>query len=253
MSSSPTPDPSDFASRAATYDELRPLDRGALELFDEVVHQGGLAGCRVLDIGCGTGRHAAALAERHGAQVWGVDPSPEMLAVAERRGTPHVEFARGRAEELPFQEGDFERALMFLVVQHVDRPQAFAEALRVLASDSRLVVVTPHPDFFAGYWMAQLFPSYLEIERARFPGRDELASELETAGFASSRFAESWQRRRYGRDLALRKIRGRFASTFDLLPDDEYRAGRARAEEVLPERIEYLSGWLIAIADVGHA
>jgi hypothetical protein len=45
----------------------------------------------------------------------------------------------------------------------------------------------------------------------------------------------------------------RFASTFDLLPDDEYRNGLARAEEVLPERIDYRSGWLIAIADAGHA
>jgi hypothetical protein len=101
--------------------------------------------------------------------------------------------------------------------------------------------------------MAQLFPSFVEVERARFPGRDRLAAEFETAGFASSRFAESWLKRSHGRELVLRKIRGRFASTFDLLPDDEYRNGLARAEEVLPERIDYRSGWLIAIADAGHA
>jgi SAM-dependent methyltransferase len=253
MSSSPTPNPSDFASRAATYDELRPLDRSARDLFEEVVRHAGLTGCRVLDIGCGTGRHAAVLAERHRAHVWGVDPSPEMLAVAERRRTPRVELALGRAEELPFLDRQFERALMFLVVQHVDRPQAFAEAVRVLVPAGRLAVVTPHPDFFAGYWMAHLFPSYAEIERGRFPGPAELASEFEAAGFASSRFAESWERRGYGRDLALRRLRERFASTFDLLPDDEYQVGLARAEEVLPQRIEYWSGWLIAIADVGDA
>jgi ubiquinone/menaquinone biosynthesis C-methylase UbiE len=40
---------------------------------------------------------------------------------------------------------------MFLVVQHVDRPQAFAETLRVLDPDGRLVVVIPHPNFFPGY------------------------------------------------------------------------------------------------------
>ena len=200
-----------------------------------------------------TGRLAAALAERHGARVWGVDPSPEMLAVAERRRTPRVELVQGRGEDLPFPDCKFERAVMFLVVQHVDRSLAFPEVVRVLTPNGRQVVVTPHPDFFAGYWMAQLFPSYTEIERARFPGKAELGTEFEAAGFASSRFIESWERRSYGRDLVLRRIRGRFASTFELIPDDEYRAGLARAEKELPERIEYRSGWLIAIADVPDA
>jgi ubiquinone/menaquinone biosynthesis C-methylase UbiE len=253
MSSSPTPDPSDFASRAATYDELRPLDHGALNLIEEVVGEAELKGRRVLDVGCGTGRLAALLAEKHGAHVCGVDPSAEMLGVAERRRTPNVEIVLGRAEELPFPDARFERAVMFLVVQHVDRPRAFAEVARVLAPSGRFAVATPHPDFFTGYWMAELFPSYVEVEQARFPGEAALAAEFEEAGFASSRFAEWWEQRSYGRDLALRRIRRRFASTFDLISEEEYRAGLARAEEELPERIEYQSGWLIAIADVEHA
>ena len=253
MSSSPTPDPSDFASRAATYDELRPLDHGALDLIEEVVREAALAGRRVLDVGCGTGRLATVLAERHGADVAGVDPAAEMLAVAERRRTPNVELVLGRAEELPFPDGHFERAMMFLVVQHVDRPRAFAEVARVLTPSGRLAVVTPHPDFFAGYWMAEFFPSYVEVEQARFPGEAALAAEFDAAGFASSRFFEHWRQRSIGSDLALLRIRARFASTFDLIPDDEYRAGLERAEQELPERIEYRSGWLIAIADVENA
>ncbi|MBU0640157.1 MAG: methyltransferase domain-containing protein [Planctomycetes bacterium] len=42
------------------------------------------AGCRVLDVGCGTGRHSVALARR-GFQVTGVDLSRGMLALAEQR------------------------------------------------------------------------------------------------------------------------------------------------------------------------
>jgi ubiquinone/menaquinone biosynthesis C-methylase UbiE len=245
-----TPDPADFASRAATYDELRPLDHGALDLIEEVVRAADLSGRRVLDVGCGTGRLAALLAERHGAHAHGVDPSAEMLAVAERR--QNVELVLGRAEELPFPDGHFERAVMFLVVQHVDRPRAFAEVARVLTPGGRFAVVTPHPDFFAGYWMAALFPSYVEVERARFPGEAALAAEFQAAGFASSRFLEHWRQRSYSREFVLRRIRGRYASTFDLLSDDEYRTGLDRAEKELPERIEYRSGWLIAIADA-HA
>jgi SAM-dependent methyltransferase len=251
MSSSPTPDPSDFASRAATYDELRPLDYGALDLIQELVRKAELNERRVLDVGCGTGRLAAFLAEQHGAHVYGVDPSAEMLAVAERR--QNLQLVLGRAEELPFPDGHFERAVMFLVVQHVERPRAFAEVARVLAPGGRFAVVTPHPEFFAGYWMAELFPSYVEVERARFPGEATLAAEFQAAGFASSRFVEHWRQRNYSRDFVLRRIRGRYASTFDLISDDEYRAGLDRAEQELPERIEYRSGWLIAMADVAGA
>jgi ubiquinone/menaquinone biosynthesis C-methylase UbiE len=250
MTSSPTPDPSDFGSRATAYDELRPLDDGAQELIEKVVREAGLAGRRVLDIGCGTGRLAEILAKQHGARVSGVDPSPEMLEVAQRRRIPGLELVQGRAEELPFADGQFERAVMTLVVQHVDRKRAFAEAVRVLAPGGRFAVVTPHPDFFAGYWMAEFFPSYVEVELARFPGEAALALEFEEAGFASSRFVEHWRRRSYGRDFALRRTRGRFASTFELISDDEYRAGLARAEAELPSHIEYRSGWLIAMADV---
>jgi SAM-dependent methyltransferase len=42
------------------------------------------AGGRILDLGCGTGRHSVALAQQ-GLQVTGVDLSPGMLAVARRR------------------------------------------------------------------------------------------------------------------------------------------------------------------------
>ena len=78
----------------------------------------------MVDIGCGTGRVAAALAER-GSRVWGVEPEPEMAARAsERLSTVKI----APAERLPFKDGWFERALMQLVIHLVERPQAFAEA-----------------------------------------------------------------------------------------------------------------------------
>ena len=48
---------------------------------------------RIVDVGCGTGRHAAFLAEA-GFDVTGIDTSEEMLAVARGRA-PGAEFERG--------------------------------------------------------------------------------------------------------------------------------------------------------------
>ncbi len=53
----------------------------------------------VIDIGCGTGVHAAALADR-GLDVVGVDLDPDMIARA-RESFPAVEFVVGNAQHLP--------------------------------------------------------------------------------------------------------------------------------------------------------
>jgi ubiquinone/menaquinone biosynthesis C-methylase UbiE len=203
----------------------------------------------VLDIGCGTGRTAAALAERYGAKVWGVDPSDEMLAVARRKVPASVGLKSGRAEDLPFRDAWFERAVMVLVVHHVDRDRAFPEVRRVLAAGGRFAISTPNPSIFGAIWLAPLFPSYADIERARFPGADALEAELDQAGFASTRVVHHAHVRTFSREHALEKLRGRYASTFALLTDDEYKEGVERAERELPDPVSYRSEWLFVIAD----
>jgi SAM-dependent methyltransferase len=237
-----------FGPRAKTYDELRPVDEGILEILDRLAVEAELRGRRVLDIGCGTGRLSVLLAERHGAKVWGVDPSREMLAVARAKAPRGLGLRAGRAEDLPFRDGWFERAVMTLVVHHVGRPRAFAEALRVLAAAGRLAISTPDPENFPNVWLSRFFPSYVDVERARFPGAEVLEDELGAAGFASVRVVRIEREHGFDRDLALRKLRGRYASTFDLLSEEEYRAGVERAERELPARLSYTSRWLVVVA-----
>ena len=201
-------------------------------------------GRRVLDIGCGTGRVAAALAER-GSRVWGVEPSPEMAGLArERISTVKV----APAEKLPFKDGWFERAVMFLVIHLVDRPQAFAEAKRVLGVDGRLVVATFDPLHFERYWLNRFFPSLEAIDRARFPEPPALGEELQAGGFSSVRLLPLAQRAEIGREAALERVRGRFISPFQLLDEAEFQSGLERMEAELPERNEYGLEWVIAVA-----
>lgn len=197
----------------------------------------------MLDVGCGTGRAAAALAER-GSRVWGIEPSPEMAALArERVSTVKV----ASAERLPFKDGWFDRALMWLVVHLLDRPRAFAEAHRVLAPDGRIVVATFDPAHFEGYWLNRFFPSLESIDRARFPDPAELQGELEAAGFSSVRLVPLGQRAEIGREAALERVRGRFISPLQLLSDEEFRVGLERMEAELPEQNEYRLEWLVAV------
>jgi ubiquinone/menaquinone biosynthesis C-methylase UbiE len=236
----------DFGARAATYDELRPVDDHWHEVYEALVREGDLAGRRVLDVGCGTGRFAAALTDR--SRVWAVDPSPEMLEVARRRA-PGVRFKQASADALPFKDAWFERATMWLVVHLLDRPSAFSELRRVLAPDGNLAIATFDPSYFGVFWFRDYFPSMEAIDRARFPTTDDLAAELPEAGFRPPRLVRISQRATMGREQALRRIRGRHIATFDLISDEEYAEGLGRAERELPEWVDYRSEWLIAVAE----
>ncbi len=240
----------DFGARARVYDSLRPADEAWWEAFAALVDLGDLRGRRVLDVGCGTGRLAAALVNEAGAKVWGIDASGEMVAVARETLPAGAGVRRGMAEQLPFRDGWFDRVTMSLVIHLVDRPLALAEARRVVPGGGRIVISTFHPDHFASYWLNPFFPSIREIDEARFPPPAVLERELAEAGFSKFETRRLQAEPTIGREDALARIRGRHISTFDLLPVEEIGEGTARAERDLPARIVTRLDRLIAVGHV---
>jgi SAM-dependent methyltransferase len=244
MSSFRTPD---FGAVAEIYDEVRPADEQWREVFELLVAVVGVEGMRVLDVGCGTGRLVAALVER-GVDASGVDVSPEMLAVARRKLAGQA-FSEGQAERLPFADASFDRVVFSLVVHLVDRRAAFGEARRVLAPAGRLAVVTFDRSHFGGYYLQQYFPSLRALDEQRFPDRETLERELAAAGFDRTRFVRLRQEASVDRDSALRRVRARHISTFQLIGEAEYAAGLERLERDLPTTVEYTSSYLLVVSE----
>lgn len=70
-------------------------------------------GMELLDVACGTG-HATIPAAREGARVTGIEPSPELLAIARERAADamvEIDWVEGEVGELPFEEGRFDRVV----------------------------------------------------------------------------------------------------------------------------------------------
>ena len=126
-------------------DEANPL---VLIEEPEVIRAlGDVAGLRVLDVGCGTGRHAVRLANA-GAKVTGLDFSNRMLDKARAKpGAGAVRFIHQDASgALPFEPESFDRVISCLVVDHLSDLRAFFSELRRVCRDQGFIVVSVmHP------------------------------------------------------------------------------------------------------------
>jgi SAM-dependent methyltransferase len=95
-------------------------------------------GTRMLDVGCGSGL-LCELAEGLGAEVYGIDVTPELLALARER-VPGADLREGDMCALPFPDTGFDLVTGVNSFQFAPDPAlAFAEAARVLKTGGRLV------------------------------------------------------------------------------------------------------------------
>ena len=144
---------------------------------------------RLLDVGGGTGRIA-----RHFvgmvAQVFILDPSPDMLLEAQRKGEGEkgkrekakgICIAQGLSEHMPFQTAAFDRIIVIDVFHHlIDQQRAAHEMMRVLATGGRLVVEEPD----IAHWGVRLTAQAEKLLRMRshFYSAAQVKTMFERAG-----------------------------------------------------------------------
>jgi ubiquinone/menaquinone biosynthesis C-methylase UbiE len=101
-----------------------------------------LDGKRVLDLAMGTGRITKSLL-KFNAQVFGVDASTEMLAVAKKNiKSKRLTIIKSNAFKLPFKNNYFDVIVCFRFIRHLntnERKNIYAEIRRVLKKDGHLI------------------------------------------------------------------------------------------------------------------
>jgi SAM-dependent methyltransferase len=186
---------STFAAADGDGYELQ-MGRWSRRLAPQFLDFAGTAGAeRVLDVGCGTGSLALALAARTPpSELIGIDVSPVYVDYARgRTRDPRLSFQEGDACALPFADGRFDRVLSLLMLHFVpDAGRAVAEMRRVARPGA--VVAAAVWDNRGGtvstrvFWdtAAALFPAAV-AQRARHCTRPmtrpgELAQALRVTG-----------------------------------------------------------------------
>ena len=128
------------AARAAGY-ELQ-MGRWSRRLAAEFVDFVGVGdGERVLDVGCGTGSLAQAVAARTSlSQIHGVDlAAPYVEHAARTNGDPRLRFSVGDACALDFPDHAFDRVLSLLALHFVPTPLAAIGEMRRVARPGAVV------------------------------------------------------------------------------------------------------------------
>lgn len=170
-------------------------------------------GQRALDLCCGTGDLALALAERVGpeGQVTGADFSRPMLELARGKaaadGVAQVEFEWADALELPYEDETFDAVTIAFGARNLaDLDRGLSEMRRVLVPGGRLAILEitqprrqPLAAFF-GLWFDRIVPmlgkfagdssayTYLPESVRSFPDAGTLGSRLDAAGFRHVRW-----------------------------------------------------------------
>jgi ubiquinone/menaquinone biosynthesis C-methylase UbiE len=113
-------------------------------------------GMSILDVGCGTGA-LLEFYQRYNCHLYGIDTSPAMLAIAEKRLGTEAELHLGSAAEMPYPDHSFDLVTSMLVIHEIDHPIRLAildEIKRVLKPAGRLLLIDFNPgpvEFFEGW------------------------------------------------------------------------------------------------------
>jgi len=163
----------------------------------------------ILDVGCGTGGVTIPAKVRVGEKgiAAGIDPAPEMIAVAHRkaeRAGLEIDFRVGVIEALPFADRTFDVVTSSLMMHHLSRQlqvKGLAEILRVLKPGGRVFIadmLRPSESRFKRFLTSMVFhhghlvDSGLEdllqlLREAGFEGVEQLSERFLVIGFVRAK------------------------------------------------------------------
>ncbi|WP_407557842.1 class I SAM-dependent methyltransferase [Winogradskyella sp. 4-2091] len=165
----------------ANYNETRKADLHLTQQF--IKHLNPNKDGLYLDIGCGTGNYTDAL-QKKGFQFIGIDPSIEMLQIAQARNKA-INWKIGSAEITGLSNQSVDGIVATLTIHHwANLTRAFSELEYILKPEGKIVIFTSTPQQMSGYWLNHYFPKMLEDSMLQMPSLEIVKEALTRSGLS---------------------------------------------------------------------
>jgi ubiquinone/menaquinone biosynthesis C-methylase UbiE len=219
----------DYTGISKTYDDYRSYPDDVIKRIIELGQIG--RGQKVLDLGCGTGNISRQIKNNVDADFIGVDSSLDMLKVAKSKSL-EVLGSDIDNRHLPFCDSSFDSIVGAYIIHQIKNLHfMLSECWRVIR-EGRLVLLTSsqkqiedqHPI------MKEFFPSYINVDKSRFPDIDRIYSLLESMSFKEISHEEVTVANLPIDREYLQKVKNKYVSTYHLIPQNEFNSGVAKLE-----------------------
>lgn len=188
-----------FQKTAGNFDKIYSKEKGLLQklldfIFRRSMQQrfevtlkecGDLKGKSVLDIGCGSGRYTAALAQ-NGAQVTGIDFSENMLDLARRLAAENKVSNRCQFIKTDFLNHAFEKnfdiCIAVGILEYFEEPQDFLDKMRIITTEKIIISL---PVKYTFRTLIRKIRLTLKKCPVHFYTKEKIKRLLQTSGFGS--------------------------------------------------------------------
>jgi ubiquinone/menaquinone biosynthesis C-methylase UbiE len=219
----------DYAGISKIYDNYRSYPDG---LIKRIIELGRISQeKKVLDLGCGTGNIASQLGKTINADVIGVDASFPMLKVAGDKSLDVI-CADIDNRQLPFRDGSFDTIIGAYVIHQIKNLTfMLSECYRVLHRGVLILLTSGHKQIENQHpIIKKFFPSYVDIDKGRFPDIHQIDKLLNSLGFKDIQHQEVTVENIPIDYEYLQKVKSKYVSTYHLMPQSEFENGIAQLE-----------------------
>jgi len=159
-----------YRSYAGMYDRLFDSMNKGLKLVGIRMFRPS-KGMSILDVGCGTGSHPE-LYQRYQCDLYGIDLSPSMLAIARERLGDTAQLELGDATNMPYEDDKFDLVISMLSLHEMSartRSGVLEETRRVLKPDGRILLIDFHPGPYQPLdgWVSKTIILFSELAAGR--------------------------------------------------------------------------------------
>jgi ubiquinone/menaquinone biosynthesis C-methylase UbiE len=219
----------DYAGISKIYDSYRSYPD---DLIKRIVELGRISqGKKVLDLGCGTGNIARQIKNDTDANLIGVDVSLDMLMAA-RSKSLDVIYTNIDNQQLPFRDSSFDSIIGAYVIHQIENLDfLLSECYRVLRDGVLVLLTSSHKQIDDQHPIIKdFFPSYVGIDKGRFPDIDRIDYLLESLAFKDIKHEEVTVENIPIDYEYLQKVKNKYVSTYHLMPQGEFENGVAKLE-----------------------